>query len=143
MIYVTHDQVEAMTMGTRIVVMKDGFIQQVEHLSRSLTIPTTCSSPAYRKPSHELHPCRILSRDGRLLMDDDAFQLPIPEKSAHYQKLVGSEAIFGIRPNDIYNRLHAPDRIKGTFVQATVDVIEPLGSELISTSQRENTTSWL
>jgi len=46
MIYVTHDQVEAMTMGTKIVVMKDGFIQQVGAPLESSTIPTTCSSPA-------------------------------------------------------------------------------------------------
>ena len=132
MIYVTHDQVEAMTMGTKIVVMKDGFIQQVGAPLEVFNYPDNMFVAGFiGSPVMNFIPCRILSKDGRLFIDADAFQLPIPEKKVpYYQKLAGSEAIFGIRPNDIYNRLHAPDRIKGTFVPATVDVIEPLGSEI-------------
>ena len=55
----------------------------------------------------------------------------IPEKKApYYQSLVESEAIFGIRPNDIYNHLHAPEHIKGNAIRAIIEVIEPLGSEI-------------
>ncbi len=132
MIYGTHDQVEAMTTGTKIVVMKDGFIQQVGAPLEVFNYPDNMFVAGFiGSPVMNFIPYRIVSKDGRLLIDADAFQLPIPEKKVpHDQKLAGSEAIFGIRPNDIYDRLHAPDRIKGTFVPATVDVIEPLGSEI-------------
>ena len=65
------------------------------------------------------------------MIDAEAFQLPIPGKKApYYQSLVGSEAFFGIRPNDIYDRLYAPENLKGNAIHAVVDVIEPLGSEI-------------
>ena len=119
MIYVTHDQVEAMTMGTKIVVMKDGLIQQVGAPLEVFNYPDNMFVAGFiGSPVMNFIPCRILSKDGRLFIDADAFQLPIPEKKApYYQSLAGSEAIFGIRPNDIYNRLYAPDRIKGTLFQ--------------------------
>jgi multiple sugar transport system ATP-binding protein len=76
-------------------------------------------------------PCHVLSKDGRLLIDAEAFQLPVPEKKVpYYQPLTGSEAIFGIRPNDIYDRLYAPEHLRTNVLRAIVDVIEPLGSEI-------------
>jgi len=75
-------------------------------------------------------PCRVLSKDDRLMIDAEAFQLPIPEeKILHYQSLAGSEAVFGIRPNDIYDRLYA-QKTQREPIRAVVDVIEPLGSEI-------------
>lgn len=65
------------------------------------------------------------------MIDAEAFQLPVPEKKVpHYQSLTGSEAIFGIRPNDIYDRLYAPEHLRTNVLRAIVDVIEPLGSEI-------------
>jgi multiple sugar transport system ATP-binding protein len=131
-VYVTHDQVEAMTMGTKIVVMKDGLIQQigsplgVYHSPVNLFVAGFIGSPVMN-----FIPCRVLSRDGRLFIDAETFQLPVPEKRfPYYQSLTGSEVIFGIRPNDIYDRLYAPEQLKGNFIRAVVDVIEPLGSEI-------------
>ena len=48
----------------------------------------------------------------------------------YYESLVGSEVIFGMRPNDIHDRSFASERVKGNYVKAVVDVIEPLGSEI-------------
>ena len=48
----------------------------------------------------------------------------------YYKAHEGSEVTFGIRPNDIYDRQHAPDRVKGSYIKAVVEVIEPLGSEI-------------
>src|SRR5512136_255809 len=131
MIYVTHDQVEAMTMGTKIVVMKDGFIQQVGAPLGVFNYPDNMFVAGFiGSPVMNFIPCRILSKDGRLFIDAEAFQLPIPEKkTSYYQKLAGSEAVFGIRPNDIYDRLYSPEHLKGNAIRAVVDVIEPLGSE--------------
>jgi multiple sugar transport system ATP-binding protein len=76
-------------------------------------------------------PCHILSKDGRLIIDAEAFQLPVPEeRTPYYGSLVGSEVIFGIRPNDIHDLLYAPERAKQHCIRAVVDVIEPLGSEI-------------
>ncbi|MBM4308756.1 MAG: TOBE domain-containing protein [Deltaproteobacteria bacterium] len=57
--------------------------------------------------------------------------MPIPEKKvSSYQSLAGSEAIFGIRPTDIYDRAFAPEHLKGNAIRSVIDVIEPLGSEI-------------
>jgi multiple sugar transport system ATP-binding protein len=131
-IYVTHDQVEAMTMGTKIVVMKDGLIQQIGSPLEVYNFPVNLFVAGFiGSPVMNFIPCRILPKDGRLFIDAETFQLPIPEKKAsYYQSMVGREAIFGIRPNDIYDRLYAPEHLKENAIRALVDVIEPLGSEI-------------
>ena len=131
-IYVTHDQVEAMTMGTKIVVMKDGLIQQIGSPLDVYNLPVNQFVAGFiGSPVMNFFPCHILSKDGHLLIDAEAFQLPIPEKKLpYYQSLAGSEVIFGIRPNDIYDRLYAPEHIKRNMIHSVVDVIEPLGSEI-------------
>jgi len=131
-IYVTHDQVEAMTMGTKIVVMKDGLIQQVGSPLGVYNFPVNQFVAGFiGSPVMNFIPCRVLSKNGRLVIDAEAFQLPVPEKKvSYYQSLVGSEVILGIRPNDIYDRLYAPDPLKANAIRAIVEVIEPLGSEI-------------
>jgi multiple sugar transport system ATP-binding protein len=130
--YVTHDQVEAMTMGTKIVVMKDGLIHQIGAPLEIFNFPVNSFVAGFiGSPVMNFIPCRIVSKEGRLWMDAEDFQLPIPEKRAsYYQALVGSEVIFGIRPNDIYEWLYAPEHLKGNAIRVVVDVIEPLGSEV-------------
>jgi multiple sugar transport system ATP-binding protein len=131
-VYVTHDQVEAMTMGTKIVVMKDGLIQQIGSPLGVYNFPVNQFVAGFiGSPVMNFIPCHVLSKDGRLLIDAEAFQLPVPEKKVpYYQPLTGSEAIFGIRPNDIYDRLYAPGHLRTNVLRAVVDVIEPLGSEI-------------
>jgi multiple sugar transport system ATP-binding protein len=131
-IYVTHDQVEAMTMGTKIVVMKDGLIQQVGAPLEVYNAPINQFVAGFiGSPVMNFIPCRITLKDDRLYIDAEAFELPIPEKKApHYRSVAGSEAVFGIRPNDIYDRLYGPEHLKGDSIRAVVDVIEPLGSEI-------------
>jgi multiple sugar transport system ATP-binding protein len=142
MIYVTHDQVEAMTMGTKIVVMKGGLIQQVGAPLEVYNFPVNLFVAGFiGSPVMNFIPCKIISRNGHLLIDAEAFELPVPEKKVpYYQSRVGSGAIFGIRPNDIYDRLYAPEHLKGNVIRAGVDVIEPLGSEihLYVTTEKHN-----
>src|SRR5512136_2229820 len=132
MIYVTHDQVEAMTMGTKIVVMKDGVIQQVGAPLEVYNHPVNMFVAGFiGSPVMNFFPCRLVVRGGRLTMDAESFQLPIPENRVRsYERLAGSEVIFGIRPNDIHDCMFAPERLKANCVKAVVDVIEPLGSEI-------------
>ena len=131
-VYVTHDQVEAMTMGTKIVVMKDGLIQQIGAPLEVYNHPVNMFVAGFiGSPVINFFPSRLVLREDRLFIDAETFQLPIPEKKASYYKsMAGSDVIFGIRPNDIYDIQHAPERLKGNAVKATVDVIEPLGSEI-------------
>jgi multiple sugar transport system ATP-binding protein len=120
-IYVTHDQVEAMTMGTKI-----GSPLGVYDRPDNLFVASFIGSPVMN-----FIPCRIVSRGDAFFIDAGVFQLPIPErKSPHYRSLAGSEVILGIRPNDIYDHLYAPERIRVNTIRAVVEVIEPLGSEI-------------
>jgi multiple sugar transport system ATP-binding protein len=131
-IFVTHDQVEAMTMGTKIVVMKDGWIQQIGTPLEVYNSPVNHFVAGFiGSPVMNFIPCSILSEESNFLIDAEVFRLPIPNKKIPYYKhLVGSKVIFGIRPNDVFDRLYAPERIKGNVIRAGVEVIEPLGSEI-------------
>jgi len=119
-------------MGTKIVVMKDGVIQQVGAPLEVYNSPVNQFVAGFiGSPVMNFFPARLASKDGRFYVDTGAFQLPIPaKKTPYYYSLVGSEVIFGIRPNDIYDNRFAPERLKGSTIKAVVDVIEPLGSEI-------------
>ena len=131
-IYVTHDQVEAMTMGTKIVVMKDGLIQQIGPPLDVYNFPVNLFVAGFiGSPVMNFIPSHLRSQNGRLFIDAESFAFPVPEQKApYYQSLVGTDVNMGIRPNDIYDRLYAPGRLKGNLVRAVIDVIEPLGSEI-------------
>ncbi len=132
-IYVTHDQVEAMTMGDRIVVMHDGLVQQVDaplnlyEKPANLFVAGFIGSPAM----NFLHG-RLVARNGRTEVDAGAFRLPIPaDLVPTAQPFVGREVVFGIRPEDIQDRSLWRDAPQEWTVQATVDVHEPIGSDII------------
>jgi len=131
-IYVTHDQVEAMTMGTKIVVMKDGLIQQIGAPLEVYNHPVNMFVAGFiGSPVINFFPSRLVSKEDRLFIDAGTFQLPIPQKKvSYYQAMPDSEVIFGIRPNDIYDLQYAPERLKENVIKAVVEVIEPLGSEI-------------
>lgn len=141
-IYVTHDQVEAMTMGTKIIVMKDGLIQQIGVPLEVYNFPVNLFVAGFiGSPVMNLIPCRILSKEDRLFIDAETIKLRIPEKKTScYERLAGSEAILGIRPVDIYDCFYAPEHTKENIIRVVVDVIETLGSEthLNVTSGRHN-----
>ncbi len=131
-VYVTHDQVEAMTMGTKIVVMKDGLIQEIGGPLEVYNHPVNMFVAGFiGSPVMNFFPSKLITKEGKLTIDAESFQLAVPQKRVpFYKPYEGKEVIFGIRPNDIYDRIHAPERVKGSYVKATVDVIEPLGSEI-------------
>jgi multiple sugar transport system ATP-binding protein len=132
MIYVTHDQIEAMTMGDRITVMKNGTIQQ---LADPLTI---YDHPANKfvagfigTPPMNFMSGRIIKKDGRLYFDEGKFQVKLLEKT--YEKIkdyIGKEIIFGIRPEDIYDKLFTSLATAENIVRVFCEVVEPMGSEV-------------
>ena len=128
-IYVTHDQVEAMTMGDRIVVMKDGLKQQVGAPLELYFHPANkfvagfIGSPAMNFVEGEL-----LSEQGGLFFQTKAFKLKIPaEKAAKLKGYPEKRVIFGIRPEDLPE---APCAAPGETMDVVVEVMEPLGSEV-------------
>lgn len=133
MIYVTHDQVEAMTMGDRIVVMLDGVIQQVDapldlyHRPVNKFVATFIGSP----------PMNLL--DGRIeahgdglefRMEEDVFVLRIPPEYHEVLKpFAGKGVCLGIRPEDL-GEASGQAAEPGQSLEAQVEVVEPMGSEI-------------
>lgn len=132
-IYVTHDQVEAMTMGDRICLMKDGEIQQV---APPLNL--------YERPANEFvagfignSPMNFMTvtveNGGKnTVLRHPSFDLVVPDSMGEeVSPHVGKKVIFGIRPEDLYDRLFYNYPVKpGSSVKATVDVVEPMGAEI-------------
>ncbi|MGD8520886.1 MAG: ABC transporter ATP-binding protein [Desulfobacterales bacterium] len=127
-VYVTHDQVEAMTMGDRIVVMKDGLIQQVGSPLELYDEPANkfvggfIGSPAMNFFDAELNGT---AETVCLQAGDVRIDLP-SEKSKHLADHQGKSVIVGIRPEDLKP---APEHIAGKTIQGTVEVVEPIGNE--------------
>ena len=123
-IYVTHDQVEAMTMGTRIAVMKDGLLQQLDTPQRLYNRPvntfvaTFIGSPAMNLLTGEV------VREGEVLTHTSAAGRVLLSPSAVD---IGGQATLGIRPEQ-FERLPASRAALGTLT-GTVTLVEPLGSD--------------
>jgi multiple sugar transport system ATP-binding protein len=128
MIYVTHDQIEAMTMGHRIVVMKDGVVQQVAPPQEVYDKPANQFVAGFiGSPTMSFLPCRIESDDGALYARGTSFSVRIPdERRPALTGANAANATLGVRPEDI--SLHAD---AAGSIAAVVDVVEPLGSEQV------------
>ncbi len=131
MIYVTHDQTEAMTMGDRIVVMKDGHIQQIADPITLYDKPVNRFVAGFigSPPMNFVHGT-ILKKNGRFHFNEGRFQVklidPMVKPMTPY---VDKEVIFGVRPEDIYDKLFVSDAPPENTIRATCEVIEPMGSE--------------
>ncbi len=134
-IYVTHDQVEAMTMGTRICVLNAGELQQIDspynlyHNPRNVFVGGFIGSP-----SMNFFDATIMDDpegDG-LMVDAGVFALHVPpDRAEPYRSHVGKKVIFGIRPEDIHDREFQPPGILPANIEANVDVVEQMGNEMI------------
>ena len=131
MIYVTHDQVEAMTMGDRIVVMKDGLIQQVADPLALYNHPVNRFVAGFiGSPPMNFLRGRVIQRDGRWYFDEGTFQVKvIDEMVPKLSPYAGKEMLFGIRPEDIYDKLFVTFAPPENTVAASVEVVEPMGAE--------------
>ena len=133
MIYVTHDQVEAMTMGDRIVIMKDGVIQQVGTPLEIFRQPKNIFVAGFiGSPAINLVECELIQENSNLYVRTSDFKLRVPaEKTEVYERYINRTVIFGIRPEYIYDPRLFPTQLEENTLQAMVEVIEPLGSEVI------------
>jgi multiple sugar transport system ATP-binding protein len=131
-IYVTHDQVEAMTMATRIAVMKDGVLQQLDTPHNLYDKPGNIFVAGFiGSPSMNFFDAKLALSDGKLTVDCGSFNLQVPENRAGpYRAFAGKPVIFGIRPEDIHDPQFSPPGIHQALVDAQVEVTELMGSEI-------------
>lgn len=133
-IYVTHDQVEAMTMATRIAVINFGVLQQIDAPQTLYDFPANKFVAGFiGSPSMNFFNSKIEKANGKLVVDTGSLQVVIPKNRAKaYDKYIGKEVIFGIRPEDIHNTKFLPTDIKPSKVKAKVDVVELMGNEVVA-----------
>jgi multiple sugar transport system ATP-binding protein len=129
-IYVTHDQTEAMTMGDRIAVLNDGKMQQVDSPLALFNQPANMFVAGFiGTPAMNFLQATLEGEDGRVYVKTDALRLQLPERcAARVRERVGRSVVFGVRPDDIYDRSLASQVGDGSEATLTVDVMEPMGS---------------
>ncbi|MGA9533818.1 MAG: sn-glycerol-3-phosphate ABC transporter ATP-binding protein UgpC [Anaerolineales bacterium] len=132
-IYVTHDQTEAMTMATRIAVMKDGILQQVDSPQNLYDYPTNVFVGGFiGSPAMNFFNARLERANGGFVVNADAFQLSVPkDKMGAYEDHIDKDVVFGIRPEDIHDPDFTPPGITPAEIDAKISVKEPMGNELI------------
>ena len=131
--YVTHDQVEAMTLGNRVAVIEDGIIQQYDHPQTIYDEPSNKFVAGFiGSPSMNFLDARLVEEDGNLYVEGDGFRLLLPDKiKSQLEGVGGKEITFGVRPEDLTaeQTIHEGDETKS--FDTHVLVTEPLGDEII------------
>jgi multiple sugar transport system ATP-binding protein len=131
-IYVTHDQVEAMTMATRIAVINKGILLQVDSPQNLYDSPNNLFVAGFiGSPAMNFFPAKLRKDNGKLMIDTGAFTVAIPSENAKpYETHEGKNVIFGIRPEDIHDPKFTPPNVHTENVESQVDVTELMGNEI-------------
>ena len=132
MIYVTHDQTEAMTMGDRIVILKDGVIMQVDTPLNLYNHPENKFVAGFiGSPAMNFIQGKIIN-DGKLIFKSSGGRLNVTLSENHTEKLrksVNKEVWMGIRPEDIALKANLTGRNNLNSVKVKLEVVEPMGNE--------------
>lgn len=134
-IYVTHDQTEAMTLGTRIVVMKDGEVQQIDTPQNLYEHPRNLFVASFiGSPQINLIEVIVKEADGEIFVENPYIRLKLPKNKAEIlkaKKYIGKNIIFGIRPESIHDAEYLPDDCKeSSKLTANIKVYELMGAEV-------------
>ena len=131
-IYVTHDQVEAMTMADRIAVMRDGVLQQLDTPQSLYDKPNNVFVAGFiGTPAMNFFDAQLAHSNGRMMVDVGAFSVEVPQtKAGAYQPYVGKAVMFGVRPEDLHDPHFAPPDISQGLVDTQVEITEMMGSEV-------------
>jgi multiple sugar transport system ATP-binding protein len=131
-IYVTHDQMEAMTMATRIAVINKGLLQQVETPQTLYDRPDNLFVAGFiGTPAMNFVKSRLQKSDGKLIVDSGAFTVEVPPNRLNaYSSYVGKDVIMGIRPENIHDPHFIPTGIFTQPVQGKVELTELMGNEI-------------
>jgi multiple sugar transport system ATP-binding protein len=132
-IYVTHDQIEAMTLADRIVVMNNGLIMQVGAPMEVYRNPANLFVAGFiGSPTMNLLDVRISAENDSLYVMKDNLRLEIPGNlKQRFFKALKRDVLLGIRPEHIYDSRTKPHFPAAVSLRATVEVVEPIGSEII------------
>ncbi len=129
-IYVTHDQVEAMTMGDRVAVMRSGVLQQVDHPQVLYDRPDNLFVAAFiGSPAMNLYEASMTEDAGAVTIGSQQLALPVACRDAHpaLRNYAGKKITVGMRPEHLPA---APDGATGPTLVGDVDLVEALGAEL-------------
>jgi multiple sugar transport system ATP-binding protein len=134
--YVTHDQVEAMTMGDRVAVMKDGFLQQVDAPQTLYDRPVNLFVAGFiGSPAMNLFESKVVETDGGLGVTIGSATVRLPDavlsQRPGLRAHAGRPVVLGIRPEDLEDAAFSPDHPADQRVAATVMLVEALGAELV------------
>ncbi len=131
-IYVTHDQTEAMTMGDRIAVMKDGILQQVDDPIKIYDTPKNKFVSGFiGSPPMNFMNGRIIKKDGKFYFDEGKVRVKlVDDMNQAISTYADKEVIFGIRSEDIYDKLFVSEAPAENVIRANCEVVEPMGSEV-------------
>src|SRR5713101_3739420 len=137
-IYVTHDQVEAMTLGDRVVVMKDGWIQQVGEPLELYGKPANRFVAGFiGSPSMNFIPAATTETNGALYAEANGIRIKIPAaRAANLKALKGQMVTLGVRPEDL--RVGSTSDSSDLSFEAVVEVVEPLGAEILLDTKAAN-----
>lgn len=133
-VYVTHDQAEAMTMGSRIAVMNHGILQQIDTPQNVYEHPNNIFVAGFLgSPSMNFFDAQLLQQDGKLIIQTDSgLTVPVPAKyEQRYGEFIQRPVVFGIRPEGIYHPQYVPPGVEPIKVKATAKVVELMGHEVI------------
>jgi multiple sugar transport system ATP-binding protein len=133
-IYVTHDQVEAMTMADRIFIMSKGVLQQSGAPMEVYTKPANRFVAGFiGSPAMNFIDAKVVAADGGLFIDAGAFRVRVPESfDPQLQSYVDRQVVFGVRPEDIAAHDSSAGADNGATVTTRAEVVEPLGSEIFA-----------
>ena len=131
-IYVTHDQMEAMTMATRIAVINKGMLQQLDTPQMLYDRPDNMFVAGFiGAPAMNFFKAKLIRDGSKLVVVTDTFKVPVPaDRLKAYSPFVDKPVVMGIRPEDIYNPAFVPTGISAAAVDAKVDVTELMGNEI-------------
>ena len=133
-VYVTHDQTEAMTMGDRIVVMKDGYIQQVDTPINLYNKPCNLFVAGFiGTPQMNFIDAKIVKHNDDYYVAFGNYEIKIPKGKVNdkFEKYIGKAVVAGIRPECLHEESIFFDEDKGNVLNAAVEFTEVLGSEVI------------
>jgi multiple sugar transport system ATP-binding protein len=131
-VYVTHDQEEAMTLGDRVVVMRDGITQQAGAALEIYHHPANRFVAGFLgSPPMNFFEGRLIEGDGRLFFDEGSGRLPVPAwAEAELRAHNGESIVLGVRPEAISDRAHARFECGENALAFTVTLVQPLGDKM-------------
>jgi multiple sugar transport system ATP-binding protein len=132
-VYVTHDQIEAMTLADRIAVMNDGVIMQIGRPLEVYNNPNNLFVAGFiGSPAMNFLQVYLVEENSTLFAEGEKFKLAIPANlRERFVGAKGQQAILGIRPEHLCEKVIKPPFPGGEILRVSIDVVEPVGSEVI------------